>query len=394
MDAIALWRAASRSYFQPNLFRRNVNNCIQTARSVTWVLQKQRHRVDHFDEWYAGWQRRMGDDPILRWLRDARTYIEKQGDLDTASTMRVTIIDSYLPNANVELDVPAQLRTQQIAHFLANSDHLSNIVMPNATLRVERRWIDSELRDYELLNAIAHALRFYVDILVDAHASLAAIDYDGRELAELGKIRSTDGPRVAEIDLDTKDLVVLHRRQLHHDRKTAQLATMRYGTDGRDFDPGGSLESFARAIMERAKHVIAVDKWHAVYVWLFRDNDLVQMISHQPNDRREKYLFWREVAEETRRVRANGVVTVGEIWQSRLKPGAELRFPAEDPGRTEGLLVTAESASGFYLTLLTDFARDENAGIVFGRTLEETEPARGGFMEPIRAVWDGTGAGE
>jgi hypothetical protein len=292
MDAIALWRAARRSYFQPNLFRRNVNNCIQTARSVTWVQQKQRHRIDRFDEWYAGWQRRMGDDPILRWLRDARTYIEKQGDLDTASTMRVTIIDSYLPNAPIEVDVPANLRTQQIAHFLANSDHLPNIVMPNATLRVERRWIDSELRDHELLDAIAHALSFYVDILVDAHGSLAAIDYDGRELAELGKIRSTDGARVAEIALDTKDSIVLSRRHIGHDRKTSQLATTRYGIDSRDFNPGDSLESFARAIMERAKQVIAVDKWHALYVWLFRGNDLVRMISNLPNDRREKYLFW------------------------------------------------------------------------------------------------------
>jgi hypothetical protein len=56
-------------------------------------------------------------------------------------------------------------------------------------------------------------------------------------------------------------------------------------------------------------------------------------------------------------------------------------------------MVTAESGSGFYLTLVTDFARDENAEIIFGRTLEEIEPVRGGFMEPVRAVWEERTAG-
>jgi hypothetical protein len=393
MDAIALWRAARRSYFQPNLFRRNVNNCIQTARSVTWVLQKQRHRIDGFDEWYAGWQQRMSDDPILRWLRDSRTYIEKQGDLETASTMRVTIIDSYLPNPTLEVDVPANLRTQEIARFLANSDHPSNIVMPNATLRVERRWIDSELPDHELLDAIAHAISVYVEILIDAHASLVVTEYDGRERAELEKLQSSDGPRVAEIALDTKDSIVLSRVRVGRDRKAAQVAKMRYGIDDLGFDPGDSLESFARAIMERAKHVIAIDKWHAIYVWLFRGTDLLKVISTLPNDRREKYLFWREVAEEVRRIRADGLVTVGEAWTSRVERGAEARFPADDPARTEALLVTAEAASGFYLTLMTGFARTESQEITFGRTVEEKEPVRGGFIEPIRAVWDGLGRG-
>ncbi|GAC1408767.1 MAG: hypothetical protein NVSMB64_17320 [Candidatus Velthaea sp.] len=51
------------------------------------------------------------------------------------------------------------------------------------------------------------------------------------------------------------------------------------------------------------------------------------------------------------------------------------------------LIVTAESAGGFYLTLMTRFSRDGNGEITFDETQYEREFVDGGFMEPVREVW-------
>ena len=48
-DAASLWEKAQDSYFSPDDFRLNLQACIQAFRSVTWVLQKQKAKVQDFD---------------------------------------------------------------------------------------------------------------------------------------------------------------------------------------------------------------------------------------------------------------------------------------------------------------------------------------------------------
>ena len=73
-DARAHWDQSNINYFDPNLFRMNVNAMIQALRSVTFLLQKKKSLIGSFEPWYKGWQEKMRQDPSLKWLLAARKY--------------------------------------------------------------------------------------------------------------------------------------------------------------------------------------------------------------------------------------------------------------------------------------------------------------------------------
>ena len=84
-DAHRLWHHALESYFDPEAFRVALQNCIQTLRTVTWLLQNNKRHIPNFDAWYSAWQDKMRADNVMRWLVNSRNKIEKQGDLGTHS---------------------------------------------------------------------------------------------------------------------------------------------------------------------------------------------------------------------------------------------------------------------------------------------------------------------
>ena len=57
----------------------------------------------------------MRQDPILKWLVEARNTIVKKGDLATKSTMKVAVLASYYELPHVQFDVPASVPTAKLA---------------------------------------------------------------------------------------------------------------------------------------------------------------------------------------------------------------------------------------------------------------------------------------
>src|SRR4051794_14608956 len=88
-QAHELWHRALAAYADVDEFALHLNQLIVTLRQVTFMVQNHKERIPDFDEWYGAWQKRMGADPIMKWMRDARTQVEHVGDLDVASTARV-----------------------------------------------------------------------------------------------------------------------------------------------------------------------------------------------------------------------------------------------------------------------------------------------------------------
>jgi len=113
-DAHYHWHQADSNYFDPELFVVNLNACIPALRSVTFVLQKQKANIPDFDAWYGLWQERMRKDSVLRWLVEARNRIEKEGDLDTKSLVRATLVTNWLVHPVVEFELPPLTRTDEI----------------------------------------------------------------------------------------------------------------------------------------------------------------------------------------------------------------------------------------------------------------------------------------
>jgi hypothetical protein len=51
-DAHRLWHEALNKYFLPNEFRIAVQYCIQTLRTVSFLLQNSKSLIPDFDAWY------------------------------------------------------------------------------------------------------------------------------------------------------------------------------------------------------------------------------------------------------------------------------------------------------------------------------------------------------
>ena len=82
------WHAAADAYFDPDSFRVAIQSAIQTARTVSFILQNNKHAFPDFDAWYSPWQERFRADPLMCWMVEARNKIEKRGDLETYSVIR------------------------------------------------------------------------------------------------------------------------------------------------------------------------------------------------------------------------------------------------------------------------------------------------------------------
>ena len=102
-EAHRLWHKAAQEYEDPISFRTNLNACIQALRNVTFVLQKQKSNIPNFESWYSEWQRRMKADAILNWIVQARNKIVKEGDLETKSIARGSVLANYYDPPYIEL---------------------------------------------------------------------------------------------------------------------------------------------------------------------------------------------------------------------------------------------------------------------------------------------------
>src|SRR5690349_13674670 len=91
-DSHRQWHQAEDEYFDPSGFRIALNGCIQTLRSVTFVLQKQKNKIDGFETWYQDWQKKLNADEVLKWSVQARNRIVKEGDLELHSILRVSVV--------------------------------------------------------------------------------------------------------------------------------------------------------------------------------------------------------------------------------------------------------------------------------------------------------------
>jgi hypothetical protein len=95
-DLAQLIEQANATYFEPDLFRINVNNAIQTARTVTFLIQKHKASIKDFDEWYlAHVLEPFKNDRIMNWLKESRNRIEKEGDLEVYSECTLETVFSY-----------------------------------------------------------------------------------------------------------------------------------------------------------------------------------------------------------------------------------------------------------------------------------------------------------
>lgn len=164
-----LFGTGRKEYFEPNSFRMAINSCIQELRNVTFVLQANKRGIEGFDNWYQPWQEKMRVNQSLKWLVSARNYIVKQGDLDLNSVLRIEVIGSYLAGEIriFEQDYEPNLTNKEIFEKTITLG-LPEQVFKNSYVKLERRWVDVNHPDHELLDLLSICWASVAELLLDA----------------------------------------------------------------------------------------------------------------------------------------------------------------------------------------------------------------------------------
>src|SRR4030042_6940058 len=307
-DCISLWLETKNSYFSPDSFRLNLNNCIQTMRNVTFVLQKTKSQFNNFDDWYNTWQNRMRKDNIMTWLIQARNVIVKEGDLSTSSKLRVAVVENWFTPPYIEIDMHPFVDTEDFIRLLAKHKP-NNIDLKVGLLRAERRWVDKQLKEYELLEALSHVFIVLSDLLLDAHENLCypkdLLKCPWHTQCRLGENRYPDAMKTQEwdrtiwLDLNTGEVLQpasFPVRKIDDEELKKHYPDLQHVT--KKFKKLSSLEEEAYANFEIAKTMFNTDGYLVPVVILGYPDGHRDIIALQMRDRAEKHLAIRRLAAE------------------------------------------------------------------------------------------------
>jgi hypothetical protein len=414
-DAHRLWHEAEAAYFGPDAFRLRSQLAIQTLRSITFILQNQKRRIPGFDEWYGTkdrdglWQKRLRDIPLMRWLVEARNKIEKQGDLEAESFVRAEIIASHLDNGP-RVEVPARLfEGPEVLLRRIPAGAVAEHVRAHGTLKIERRWVESDLPEFELLDALATAYGHLSELVADAHRQmgLASPRTENHETGErfdaatlgwrLPCMIGHDQPRALLLSLSDGSRISFESKHHEIDLTGAEEKFIdRYGAGGIEvlrntFSGGG--EGVPKNLFDAARTFFLRDGYHLPFLFLLRDYKPVKILVTPTENRTQKYLQMRHLAAEAVRYGADAAISIGEAWMAPLAEIKGYQSPSEVPTRKEALGLVMVGKSGEpvqYMAMIEREGENVSLGETFvtrGQPVWEFAPFYQAWGRPIPESW-------
>lgn len=364
-DLSILFKNCASTYFDPELFRMNTNQFLQTSRTVTFLIQKNKSSIDDFDLWYKThvinpWS----NDEVMKWAKDSRNIIEKCGDLEINSQLDVSIIFSYLHEEDLKINVDKRAFLEYSIKKLVrySQKNLPSGIGDAAVLKISRTWITTGLSDWELL----HALVYIYGKQYDTHIQLCKHinTYPAEDLLDPSEANS-----IRELALGSKytklknfnDYKAL-RKNIKSDpnyKPPIELES-KFAELRENNKKINSLDTALDHFLEFAKVVFSHDNYHIQMLHMFdKDWKIVDQISTVFKDQSEKYIFWRTIGERVKSHNIHAVIWVSEIWHRDIKgypqrPISKLRISGE------GLMVAGLDASGHFKQGAWDISRDAN----------------------------------
>jgi hypothetical protein len=378
-----------------------IQAAIQTARQVSFVLQKNKERIADFDRWYADWQIKLAAIPLMKWMVEARNRIEKQGDLEAHSFISAEIVASHL-DEGPKIQVPAKLWDAPLA--LLNripSSMLGEHIKKNGILRIRRRWIENTLPDINLLGAVATAYGQLAQLVYSAHEQMGLTGpvrmnvETGQQFprAEDGRLPCMIGhedARTLDVWLATGEPLKLEEIQKKLDRAQAMAEApelqKQYGIDpAKMYADSGKVHDHARSLFQAARKMFDKDGYHITIAILLRNGRPVDFLELRPMEHGHKYIMMRNLAQQAQRIGADAAVLISESWSAPADPSKPYMRAVDSPARKEFLTATAVSKDGEPLTLMAEIIR-EGKKVTLDETREEIGGAHFAFAQ-LYEVW-------
>lgn len=398
-DVHRYWHEAERGYFDPESFRVAIQTAIQTLRTVTFIVQSNKRLFSKFDPWYESWQDKLRADPLMRWMVDARNKIEKQGDLEAHSFVRAEIVASYYEEGP-RMEVPAEL-FQSPAELISGipTEALKNHVFKNGILRIQRRWVENSLPDYELLDAVGIAYGRVAELVADAHRELGLeppstmvgdIDHIQGKESRGGRLPCMIGhgdARSHNVWLATGQSIEIEQKTVEFDREQAELVADKYKLDPKEmFHPTDPApEATLNGLFATAKKMFIVDGHHDTIAFLLNGARPVHLMQLAVQEHGEKYLVMRMLANEVIKCGADGVIIISEVWSAPYDPSKPYRRAVDAPEKREFLTATLVTQTGDPVQLHALIKRTGDV-VTLGNTDTLRDQAQIAFA-PIYAAW-------
>lgn len=302
----------------------NTNQFLQTARTVTFIIQKNKSSIPDFESWYGGavlepW----GKDEVMSWAKEARNKIEKEGDLDLNSSLKLTLVFSYLTEEDVEVQCSkAELLNARIKQLVRLAQkRLPSGVSDAAAVMIERCWVTASLPQWELLDAMGYVYaRVFGCCQALANQLGTKLDEripDGRSFSTLqGKTRQVRYVKLNGLNMYSQRTEVI-ARDPNFRPPEATLAAFNEIHSNRSWP--SNLEGVLEYYTKMAEFTFNQFGYHVPMLFLLGEGwKPIDMIATKFSDQTDKYIFWRSVAQRITTLKATGLVWISESWLRSL----------------------------------------------------------------------------
>ena len=399
LDSWDLWINCAKNYCNPESFRLNLNNCIQTLRSITWILQKSSNNIPGFNEWYKNQQLRMKNDKILKWLKNSRNRIVKEGDLILYSKAKIAIVTSWLEPPSIEIEIPPFTKTSDFVKVISREIPIKPSYL-EAILRIERKWVDSKLPETELLEGLAHSFNFLSEILADVHKSLLEDKYvekcswyhlyNSQKNQIFRGMNSFDWYRTSWFNLKNNEFIDIQEISINKKLLSQKKAKARYSKcmkSLRKFKDAKSFDEEVKIFFEMAKGVLKRDGHHSPIAIIGYPNGGKKICSLEFRDKSEKILVINKIASILKNTGAINIILINESWIYLKNKSKYTKKGIELADKKEVLSVSALNIKGDEFHYDVMFGKKDNKIVIE----EDSQDKFGDHIDflflPIKKAW-------
>ncbi len=362
--------ACCSTYLDPDIFRRNTNQFLQIARTVTFLIQKDKNSIPNFDDWYiSNVQDAWKNDPIMIWAKNSRNIIEKQGDLELHSSLDVSLVFSYL----TEEDIHIQVGREELLNFGIKKlvrfaqKELPTGISDAASVRIVRKWITANLADWELVNALVYVYGRHYAVFTSLCRHLGyqpsrkivlPTNFEALRTNLIGptylKLRGMNYHRLNSAGIEPDEGAEQYEK--------LKNVVSKVSSNIKKIDsPDNAMEYFRKV----AYATFSEWGYHVPILHIFDENwNLIDLLSTKFEDQADKYFFWRMIGEKVENLNAGAIVWICELWQRKTEtyPCVSIR---NLPIIGEGLHIVLIHKDGSFQEDGWSVKRDENGNNPF-----------------------------
>ncbi len=308
-----------KTYFDPNLFRMNTNHFLQTARTVTFIIQKNKNSINDYETWYQdnvinAWN----NDSLMNWAKDSRNTIEKEGDIDLYSEIDLRIIYSYIEDHDIVLksskEVLLSFDVERLIRYAKKSmpEHMIDL----AVIKIERKWVANSLPNWELLSALAgihdRMLRCCNDLRLHLQSNETQIELGIEDLAfHESQMKRVNYVKVSDPRISSLNFTRVHKDKNFSISSDLKESMLRHKGDVDVKSSSDLVELYSRLAPESFLHFGS----HIPILYFFDEKfEVIELISTHFNDQSNKYIFWRYIADLVSIKKPFAVMFIAEAW--------------------------------------------------------------------------------